>query len=74
MITRMFTIGMMFTNCFVVWCEKTNHAIVVDPGFNHQRDAAKVLGILESEKLRTRFILKGHNIFCLNQNFQTMDK
>ena len=39
MIIKMFTFGMYLTNCYVVGCEETKEAIVIDPGFDRDREA-----------------------------------
>jgi glyoxylase-like metal-dependent hydrolase (beta-lactamase superfamily II) len=57
---KMLTVGSLFTNCYVVWPSSAEDAVVVDPGFNSQEDAAEILGILEDNSLRVRFILNTH--------------
>lgn len=57
---KMLTVGSLFTNCYVVWPSNDEEAVVVDPGFNSQGDAAEISGILEDNSLRVRFILNTH--------------
>ena len=54
------TVGAYFTNCYVVWCSKTKEAIIIDPGFNSQAEAHKVLSVLKEKGLRTKFIVDTH--------------
>jgi len=39
----MFTVGKSFTNCYVVACEKTRKAIIIDPGFDNRIEAENIL-------------------------------
>lgn len=57
---KMSTVGSLFTNCYVVWCSKTREAIVIDPGFDRQSEAGKVLGVLKDNGLNVKFIVNTH--------------
>jgi len=57
---RMLTVGSLFTNCYVVWCDKTKEAIVVDPGFDRQGEAERVLGVLEENRLKVKYVVDTH--------------
>ncbi|MCW3984970.1 MAG: MBL fold metallo-hydrolase [Candidatus Bathyarchaeota archaeon] len=57
---KMLTVGSLFTNCYVVWCDKTREAIVIDPGFDRQSEAGKVLHILKENGLKVKFIVDTH--------------
>lgn len=57
---NMLTVGSLFTNCYVIWCDKTREAIVIDPGFDRQSEAGKVLHILKENKLKVKFIVDTH--------------
>ncbi len=57
---KMFTVGSMFTNCFVVWCNRPKEAIVIDPGFDRPGEAEKILGFLRENKLKVKFIIDTH--------------
>lgn len=56
----MLTVGSLFTNCYVVWCSKTKEAIVIDPGFDRQGEAGKVLEVLKENNLEVKFIVDTH--------------
>ncbi len=60
MLSKMFTVGLYFTNCYVVWCSQTREAIIVDPGFNRKEEAKKVLGFLNENKLKAKLIVDTH--------------
>jgi glyoxylase-like metal-dependent hydrolase (beta-lactamase superfamily II) len=34
MIIKMFTVGKLFTNCYIAACPETKEAIIIDPGFD----------------------------------------
>lgn len=57
---KMLTVGSLFTNCYVAWCSETKDAIVIDPGFDRQGEAKLVLGVLEEERLKVKFIVDTH--------------
>ena len=60
MIIKMFTFGMYLTNCYVVGCEETKEAIVIDPGFDRDREAEEVLKFIEQNGLRVKYIINTH--------------
>lgn len=49
-------VGALGTNCYIVWCEQTNKAIVIDPG----GDAVAILAQLRSDKLNLEYIVNTH--------------
>lgn len=57
---RMLTVGSLFTNCYVAWCDKSKEAVVIDPGFDRQGEATKVLSVLKEKGLKVRFIVNTH--------------
>ena len=60
MILKMFTFGMFLTNCYVVGCEETKEAIVIDPGFDRDKEAEEVLGFIEQNGLHVKYIVNTH--------------
>ncbi len=60
MILKMFTFGMYLTNCYVVGCEETKEAIVIDPGFDRDREAKEVLNFIEQNGLHVKYIVNTH--------------
>lgn len=57
---HMFTVGLLSTNCYVAYCEKTGEAIVVDPGFDTPREANQIQAFIQKENLQTRYIVNTH--------------
>jgi len=56
----MLTVGSLLTNCYIVWSNETKEAIVIDPGFDRQGEARKVLNVLKENKLKVKFIVDTH--------------
>jgi hydroxyacylglutathione hydrolase len=55
-----FTVGSFSTNCYVVSCEKTAEAVIIDPGFDDRLEAEKVFGFITENALTLRFIVNTH--------------
>jgi len=56
MIVHTLTLGPMQANCYLLECEETHSAIVIDPG----DDADAILDVLEKRKLNLEFIVNTH--------------
>jgi hydroxyacylglutathione hydrolase len=56
MIVHTLTLGPMQANCYLLECEETHSAIVIDPG----DDAEVILDVLEKRKLNLEFIINTH--------------
>lgn len=59
MILRSMPLGPLQANCFIVGCEKTRQAAVIDPGGN----ADRVLASLEKDQLQLTVIINTHGHF-----------
>jgi hydroxyacylglutathione hydrolase len=59
MIIRSMPVGPLQANCFIVGCEQTRHAAVIDPG----GDADKILLALANDKLTLDAIINTHGHF-----------
>ncbi|MEM3577961.1 MAG: MBL fold metallo-hydrolase [Candidatus Bathyarchaeia archaeon] len=55
-----FVVGKFYTNCYVVTCEQTNDAIIVDPGFDNSAEAEEVLGSITANDLNLKLIVNTH--------------
>lgn len=61
MIVKMITLGALATNCFVVWCEESKEAVVIDPGFSTEDEGRKtVLNMIEANGLTVKYIIDTH--------------
>ena len=56
MILEGFSVGMMDNNCYIIGCEETREAVVVDPG----DEGGRILRKLEELKLNCRYIILTH--------------
>jgi len=52
-------VGPLMSNCFVVGCEKTKEAVVIDPG----GDADRILSSLKASGLTVKYIINTHGHF-----------
>ena len=55
-----FTVGPLFTNCYVVSCEKTLEAIIIDPGFDTEAEMNKILDYAGRNGLEIKSIVNTH--------------
>jgi glyoxylase-like metal-dependent hydrolase (beta-lactamase superfamily II) len=60
MFVKMFTVGMIETNCFLVGDTETQEAVVIDPGFDSSAEAKTILKEIESNRFRVKFIINTH--------------
>lgn len=60
MIAQMFTVGGLFTNCYVVSCEQTKETIIIDPGFYDRFEAEKIFKFIDENSLTLKFVLNTH--------------
>lgn len=59
MIIKQLTVGPIMANCFILGCERTRQAAVIDPG----DETDKILTALANEKLTLKHILNTHGHF-----------
>jgi glyoxylase-like metal-dependent hydrolase (beta-lactamase superfamily II) len=60
MIIKMFTVGKLFTNCYIAACPETEEAIIIDPGFDSASEAEKIFMFIEENALKLKFIVNTH--------------
>ncbi|OQX24586.1 MAG: MBL fold metallo-hydrolase [Desulfobacteraceae bacterium IS3] len=59
MIIRTLELGPIMANCYILGCEETLEAVVIDPG----DDAAEILFELAESRLKVKYILNTHGHF-----------
>lgn len=59
MIIQMLTVGPIMANCFIVGCEDTKNAVVIDPG----DEADRILLSLSDSSLTVKYIINTHGHF-----------
>ena len=60
MFVKMFTVGLMETNCFLVGNLEAEEAMVIDPGFDKASEAERVLAEIEQNKFHVKYIVNTH--------------
>lgn len=60
MIVKMFPIGNLGTNCYLIGCEEKREAAVIDPGFDGIDEAEKIMKVVEKGKLHIKYIILTH--------------
>jgi len=60
MFIKMLTVGALWTNCYVVGDEKTLDALIIDPGFDTNRDLKRTFDEIFSHSFRVKFIVNTH--------------
>jgi glyoxylase-like metal-dependent hydrolase (beta-lactamase superfamily II) len=51
---------MFQANCYVITCPKTKEGIIIDPGFNNEIEAEKILKFIEKNEIELRYIVNTH--------------
>jgi glyoxylase-like metal-dependent hydrolase (beta-lactamase superfamily II) len=59
LIIKKLEVGPIMANCFILGCEDTREAVVIDPG----DDADRILMILAKEKLTVKYLINTHGHF-----------
>jgi len=59
LIIKALAVGPMMSNCFILGCEQTREAVVIDPG----DDTDKILLSLADSKLKVKYIINTHGHF-----------
>jgi hydroxyacylglutathione hydrolase len=60
MIMKMFTVGALYTNCYVVGCNETKEALIIDPGFDTELVAKRILREADQLELQIKYIVNTH--------------
>jgi hydroxyacylglutathione hydrolase len=60
MIVKRFAVGWLSTNCYIVGCEETREAAVIDPGMENEREAELILDFIKQNSLHIKYIINTH--------------
>jgi glyoxylase-like metal-dependent hydrolase (beta-lactamase superfamily II) len=60
MFVKMFTVGLMETNCFLVGNLRAEEVVVIDPGFDKASEAERILKEIERNKFHVKCIVNTH--------------
>jgi len=57
---ELFTVGPLFTNCYIATCLNTKESIIIDPGFKGEREGKNILDKILEKGLKIKYILNTH--------------
>jgi glyoxylase-like metal-dependent hydrolase (beta-lactamase superfamily II) len=60
MILKRLTVGALSTNCYIVGCNETKEAIIIDPGMDNKSEAKIILEEINRNDLQVKFIVNTH--------------
>ena len=60
MIVKRFVVGWLSTNCYVVGCEETKEAVVIDPGMDSERETEEILNFIKQNSFHIKYIINTH--------------
>jgi hydroxyacylglutathione hydrolase len=60
MLIETFVLGMLSTNCYVVNCQQTKEAIIIDPGLEFSYEAEQIFEYISQAGLKTKSIVDTH--------------
>jgi hydroxyacylglutathione hydrolase len=60
MFVETFTVGMLFTNCYIASCLDTKEAIIIDPGLDFSYEAQPIYDYIKEAKLKVKFVINTH--------------
>ena len=57
---KCFKVGYLSTNCYVVSCEETKEAAVIDPGIESETEAKQILDYIKQNGFHIKYIINTH--------------
>jgi hydroxyacylglutathione hydrolase len=60
MLVETFTVGMLFTNCYIASCPDTKEAMIIDPGLDFSYEAQPIYDYIKEAKLKIKFVINTH--------------
>jgi len=60
MIVKRFKVGWLSTNCYVVGCEETKEAALIDPGLESKAEADQILDFIKQNDFHIKYIINTH--------------
>jgi hydroxyacylglutathione hydrolase len=57
---KCFKVGWLSTNCYVVGCEETKEAIIIDPGLESEKEAKLILEYIKKNRFHIKYIINTH--------------
>jgi hydroxyacylglutathione hydrolase len=57
---KQFTVGLLYMNCYLVWCADAKEALIIDPGLSERREARSIMQAVAQNSLRICYIVDTH--------------
>lgn len=57
---KKFVVGSLSSNCYLVICEKTENSIIIDPGFESNREANVIYTLIKDLSLNLKLVINTH--------------
>jgi hydroxyacylglutathione hydrolase len=57
---KSFPVGWLSTNCYVVSCEETKEAAVIDPGMESKKETEQILKYIKQNGFKVKYIINTH--------------
>jgi glyoxylase-like metal-dependent hydrolase (beta-lactamase superfamily II) len=57
---KCFRVGYLSTNCYILSCEKTKAAAIIDPGFESEKEAEPIFEYIKQNSLVIKYIINTH--------------
>jgi len=57
---KSFPVGCLSTNCYIVSCEETKEAAVIDPGMESEKETEQILEYIKQNGLKVKYIINTH--------------
>ncbi|MDW8034278.1 MAG: MBL fold metallo-hydrolase [Nitrososphaerota archaeon] len=60
MIIKRFVVGPLETNCYLIVCQETLNAILIDAGFSEEAEAVAIIEEIRRKNLKVKYVLNTH--------------
>ncbi|MEM2045404.1 MAG: MBL fold metallo-hydrolase [Candidatus Bathyarchaeia archaeon] len=57
---KMFIVGRLLTNCYIVYCPRTHKAVIIDPGFEAYEEAQQIIRYLNDNGIKPIAVINTH--------------
>jgi len=64
-LVKTFTVGWLSTNCYIIGCEETKKAVLLDPGLENKTEFDQIMSFIKKHSLEIKYIIntpRGHFI------------
>lgn len=57
---KCFKVGWLSTNCYIVGCEETKEAVIIDPGLENEKETSLILEYITRNSFHIKYIINTH--------------